>query len=178
MTKKLESVFNLPTMKDNKKEIFKKEMDPEEVQELVQRVDKIDAALPRVKGLEEEDEIYNDYSERAIEAFEELLDLGKNVADSHAADVFQAAAAMFGHAITARTNKVKKKVDMIRLQIRKGELDFDHEKLEYLKKKNLPPSNEDDVIESQGRVVATRDEIVRAAMKEIQKENAINGNTE
>ena len=171
--KKLEEIFNLPAMEKDKEEIFKQNaldnIDPVEIQELVKRVDKIDIALSEVRGLEAEDASFDKYADMAIEAFIDLIDLGKNVEDRHAGDIFYAASNMMNNAISAKTNKVKKKLEMVRLQIRKGQLDLDNEKLEYYREKNLMNEPKNDVIPSEGKVLASRDQLIRAAIDELKK---------
>ena len=85
MTKKLEELLDLPDSKeiikeDRKKE--KKEVISQQNETLrdIAEFDKIAAALPAVKGLGEmADKELNDIAEKALDAYDDLMDLGMNV---------------------------------------------------------------------------------------------------
>jgi hypothetical protein len=51
------------------------------------------------------------------------MELGMQVDSRFAAEIFGTAGTMLGHAITAKTAKVNKKLKMIELQLRKAALD-------------------------------------------------------
>jgi hypothetical protein len=82
-------------------------------------LDKIEKALPQVNGLNSSDEELDELAEYAVAGYKDLLELSKNVEERFCGEVAGAAANMLGHAITAKTNKIKKKLDMISLQIKK-----------------------------------------------------------
>lgn len=82
-------------------------------------LDKIEAALPQVTGLDASDTELDVLADYAIKAHIELMDLAMNIEQRFAGEVSSAAGNMLGHAITARTNKLKKKLDLIALQIKK-----------------------------------------------------------
>ena len=92
---------------------------PESLAEL----DKIEAALPLVRGLEASDQDMDDLADRARESFDNLMDLGMQVDSRYASEIFAVAGTMLGHAITARTAKMNKKLRMIDLQLKKARLD-------------------------------------------------------
>jgi hypothetical protein len=87
--------------------------------EQCKELDKIDYALPQVWGLESTDKELDDIAEKAIQSYQDLMELSMNIDQKYCGDVSGAAATMLGHAITARTNKIKKKLDIITLQIKK-----------------------------------------------------------
>lgn len=163
MTKKLEETFNLPPMNlpdiqdDDLEEI--QAYSEEEMYEIMERADKIDAALPQVSGLDGMDSDYDEYARKSIEAFEDLIDLGKNVEDKFAADIFTAAGNMMANALNAKTNKAQKKIEMIKLQIHKAKLEHEKDKLDYLKKRHLK-TNEPDEEETEGHVLTTRNSML------------------
>jgi len=96
----------------------------EEVSEdALQTLEKIDMALPRVKGLEASDKEFDDLAEMAISSYKELMELGMNVEARHGPEIFNSASTMLGHAITARTNKVNKKLKQLDLMMKKAQLD-------------------------------------------------------
>jgi len=51
------------------------------------------------------------------------MDLGMQVDSRFSAEIFSTAGTMLGHAITAKTAKVNKKLKMVDLQLKKAELD-------------------------------------------------------
>jgi len=86
-------------------------------------LDRIEQSLPMVRGLEASDQEMDDLAARAQESFDNLMDLGMQVDSRYASEIFAVAGTMLGHAITARTAKLNKKLKMIDLQLRKARLD-------------------------------------------------------
>jgi len=82
-------------------------------------LDKIEAALPQVSGLDAADKEFDELAEYGIQAHKDLMELAMNIEQRFAGEVASSAGAMLGHAINARTNKIKKKLDMISLQLKK-----------------------------------------------------------
>ena len=85
MTKKLEDLLNLPDSQEIVKEdqeqsdkVNKNEIaEQEETRRSIAELDKISAALPQVKGLGEmADKELNEVSDKAMQAYEDLMDLG------------------------------------------------------------------------------------------------------
>ncbi len=86
-------------------------------------LDKIEAALPAVRGLEASDSEMDDLATKATESFDDLMSLGMQVDSRYASEIFAVAGTMLGHAITAKTAKMNKKLKMIDLQLKKARLD-------------------------------------------------------
>jgi hypothetical protein len=84
---------------------------------------KIEEALPAVRGLEASDTEMDELAGRATESFNDLMDLGMQVDSRYASEIFAVASTMLGHAITAKTAKINKKLRMIDLQLKKARLD-------------------------------------------------------
>lgn len=127
MTRKLEELFDLPT------DTATDEPEPEQVLEApvispdtLDSIDKIEAALPMVRGLEASDAEMDDLATRAVESYDNLMDLGMNVDSRYASEILGVASQMLGHAITAKTAKMNKKLKMIDLQLKKMSLDRRH----------------------------------------------------
>jgi len=124
MTKRLEELFGLPPVESN---IEKPKLTVEETKfalaEIDQTIDKIDAALPGIRDLDQSDSDLDELAKLAKESFQDLSDLGMNVDSRYASEIFAVAGAMLGHAITAKTAKMNKKLKMIDLQLRKAKLD-------------------------------------------------------
>lgn len=131
MTKKLEDLLNLPDSKeiidDAKKEKAKTAVvEQQETFRDIAEFDKIASALPAVKGLgQKADEELNDIAERALTAYEDLMDLGMNVEARYSGRVFEVAGGMLKTSLDAKVAKMDKKLKMIDLQLKKEKMDKD-----------------------------------------------------
>lgn len=123
MTKKLSELFELPQdvidtlsvpIPDNASEI---------TTEALNNLEKIEQALPLVKGLDASDAELDELSNMATSSYKDLLDLGMQVDSRFASEIFNSASSFLGHAITAKTAKLNKKLKMIDLQLKKAQLD-------------------------------------------------------
>lgn len=92
-------------------------------QETLDVVEKVEQALPQVKGLEASDLEIDEIAGLAKESFNNLMDLGMQVDARFSAEIFSVASTMLGHALTAKTAKINKKLKMIDLQLKKADLD-------------------------------------------------------
>ena len=125
MTKKLEDLFDLPDAEDIKQEDSETtEVVVKKLEAALKDVDKVDAALPTVRDLETSDEELDEIAETAKNTFNDLMDLGMNVEARYSGDVFNNASRMLETALTAKTNKINKKLKMVELQIKKAQLDL------------------------------------------------------
>ena len=88
-------------------------------------IDKIDHALPAIRDLDASDKELDEIAELAKESFQNLSDLGMNVDSRFSSELFAVAGTMLGHALTAKTTKLNKKLKMIDLQLKKLKLDQD-----------------------------------------------------
>ena len=93
------------------------------MQNTLSELDKVQAALPLVRGLEASDTEMDDLAGKAVKGYEDMMDLGMNVDSRWASDIFGVASQMLGHAITAKTAKLNKKLKMVDLQLKKANLD-------------------------------------------------------
>ena len=89
----------------------------------METLEKIDEAMPMVKGLEMSDAELDELGDLAKEAFNTLLDLGMQVDSRFSAEIFNSASSFLGHAITTKTAKVNKKLKMIDLQLKQATLE-------------------------------------------------------
>jgi len=128
MTKKLEEEFNLPPIE----EVTEKETLPsvqesketiEEVQGALSVSEKINLAFKEIKGLEEHEVEMNDIAKKAIESYEQLMNLGMNVSDMAAGKVFAEASNMLKIALDASDAKTKAKLQQIDLMLKKARID-------------------------------------------------------
>ena len=161
MTKKLESLFNLPPADEVEGEVPTPKTLQEhrtEIAAIDDAIDKIDAALPTVKDLEAADQEMDDLADLAQTKFEELMDLGMQVEARYSGTIFQTAGVLLGHAITAKQAKLDKKLRMVDLQLKKMRID-DVRKKEQAKGDELP----EDTVDGKG-VIVDRNELLRSIL--------------
>ena len=124
MTKKLEELFELPPKEKEINQDFMEKVEIEAVtQEAYTNLEKIENALPQVRGLESSDIEMDELTNLAKDSYKDLMDLGMQVDSRFSAEIFGVAGTMLGHAITAKTAKINKKLKMIELQLKKAALD-------------------------------------------------------
>jgi hypothetical protein len=124
MTRKLEELFDLPpTEQDIAQSMPEIEVNRNTIVALDSAIDKIDSALPAVRGLEATDSEMDSLADLATASYRDLMDLGMQVDSRFASEIFSVASNMLGHAITAKTAKLDKKLKMIDLQLKKARLD-------------------------------------------------------
>jgi hypothetical protein len=125
MTRKLEELFQLPPSEDAPTDADSPPAQDfrAQLQTLDDTIDKIDSALPGVRGLEANDEEMDGLAKMATSSYDELMTLGMQVDSRFASEIFSVASNMLGHAITAKTAKMDKKLKMIDLQLKKMRLD-------------------------------------------------------
>ena len=123
MTKKLEELFELASSDENDLTIPLPEVTEEVTERALNTLDKIEAALPQVKGLEAADNEMDELADMATASYKDLMDLGMQVESRFSSEIFNSASSMLGHAITAKTAKINKKLKMLDLQMKKAQLD-------------------------------------------------------
>ena len=123
MTKKLEELFELASGDDNELTIPLPDVTEEVTENALSTLDKIEAALPQVRGLEAADSEMDELAEMATSSYKDLMDLGMQVESRFSSEIFNSASSMLGHAITAKTAKINKKLKMLDLQMKKAQLD-------------------------------------------------------
>ena len=156
MTKKLEELFNLPASDLTPDEAEQAITENREIiQEVNQAIDKIDTALPTVHDLDTSDNELDEFAKLAQDKAEDLIDLGMNVEPRFSGVILQTASTLLGHAITAKTAKLDKKLKMVQLQLAKAKLDYQIEK--DSKNANIA---EDEPIDGKG-IVLDRNELIK-----------------
>ncbi len=125
MTRKLEDLFDLPSSveietKDNTPTIEEAQT---QLAAIDMAIDKIDTALPAVRDLSASDTEMDELADLAKDSYKDLMDLGMQVDSRFASEIFNVAGTMLGHAITAKTAKMNKKLKVIDLQLKKMRLD-------------------------------------------------------
>jgi|TARA_R110000782_G_scaffold259300_1_gene349581 hypothetical protein len=134
MTRKLEDLLNLPASKEyiNEQQKSSSTIDSTIVAEQertlrdIEEFDKIAQALPAVKGLGElADRELNEVADKAMAAYEDLMDLGMNVESRYSGRVFEVAGNMLRTNLDAKIAKLNNKLKMVELQLKKQKLDSD-----------------------------------------------------
>ena len=157
MTKKLEELFNLDEKSQSIPDVeipvdlpVKDHAEVRSIEESYAEVERITQSLPAIKELDDlgEREL-DDLAKKAEDAYDNLMDLGMNVEVRYSSRIFEVASSMLGHAITAKSNKVEKKLKAIDLQLKKYKIDKDN---------NEDPN---DVINGAGYVVLDRNEMIK-----------------
>lgn len=110
MTKQLEELFNLEQQ--------------EEIQNNLQSLDEIDKQITGITDLSQSDQEMDELANKAVSNFDTLMDLGMNVEPRFSAPIFDAATKLLGHAITAKTSKIEKKLKALDLEIKKRRLEM------------------------------------------------------
>ena len=124
MTRKLEELFDLPpSAAEIDAGVPELAVNQHLLAELDLTIDKVDNALPAVRGLDATDSEMDELSDMAKGSYKDLMDLGMQVDSRFASEIFSVASNMLGHAITAKTAKLDKKLKMIDLQMKKMRLD-------------------------------------------------------
>ena len=172
MTRKLEELFNLPPSELERTEeptsIEETKHTVEETKhtlaELDATIDKIDSALPMVRGLDASDKEMDDLADKATATFDDLMDLGMNVDSRFASEIFAVAGTMLGHAVTAKTAKINKKLKMIDLQLKKLKMNQDA-------LKNKIDDTSEDMITAKGQVLSRNDLLDRLIGARDQKDD-------
>jgi hypothetical protein len=157
MTKKLEDILDIGKSKEPL------EAPPADIpapspftlEEKLEEFDKIASALPRVRGLGDvSDAELDGLAKRAEDAYEDIMDLAMQVEPKYSARMFEVATGMLNAAITAKTNKIDKKLKMVDLQLKKLSID---------KKDGGSKGSE---VEGQGFIVTDRNSIL-AKLKDL-----------
>jgi hypothetical protein len=133
MTKKLEDFFNIEAVETDRSESTNEGQLPlvnmaqivdlqTTIKEQLSVAERIDHALPQVKGLDTEDSDLDEYAQKAMDSYDRLMDLGFNIDDRNAGKIFEVASGMMANAITAKTAKLEKKLKMVSLQLQAAKL--------------------------------------------------------
>ena len=157
MTKKLEELLDLPDSKEiieqaesQEQEQQKHELERDETFREIAEFDKIAAALPQVRGLgSKADEELEDIAQKALTAYDDLMDLGMNVESRYSGRVFETAGSMLKTALDSKVAKMDKKLKMIELQLKKEKMDRDGNK-----------GGDGDIVNGEGYVVTDRNSLL------------------
>lgn len=156
MTKKLEQLLNLPTEDSELISPKTVEVPPAVInlQERLEEFDKISSALPKVEGLGAmSDDELDKLSNKAEQAFDDLMDLGMNVEAKYGSRMFEVAGTMLKTAVDAKSAKIDKKLKMVELQLKKLAID------------KKTSGNVEDAVEGKGFIVTDRNSLLEKLKK-------------
>ena len=157
MTKKLEALFDLPpSAAEVDAAVPTLPANREILAALDETIDKINDALPAVRGLDATDTEMDALSTLAQDSYKDLMDLGMQVDSRFASEIFSVASNMLGHAITAKTAKLDKKLKMIDLQMKKMRLDQQQQLIDQKK----PPEDDGETTQTATGVVLSRNDLL------------------
>jgi hypothetical protein len=150
MTKRLEELFDLESKPEPKPQPVPVHEEINSLDDQYQAVQKIVQTLPQIQELDNLDEQELDQlAKKAEKAYDDLMDLGMNVEVRYSGRIFEVASSMMGNAITAKSNKIEKKLKAVDLQLKKLKIDNDA---------GVDPNN---VINGQGYVITDRNELLK-----------------
>jgi len=118
MTRKLEELFDLDEVEQPTEE---------EYAAGIAVIDEIEQQLPAsqsITDLSTSDQEMDDLADKAVKHYDDLMDLGMNVEPRFSAPIFDAASKLLGHAITAKTSKIDKKLKALDLDIKRRRLEM------------------------------------------------------
>jgi hypothetical protein len=150
MTKKLEDLFDLESQSEPAPQPVPVHEEITSLDDQYQAVQKIVQTLPQIQELDNLDEQELDnLAKKAEQAYDELMDLGMNVEVRYSGRIFEVASSMMGNAITAKSNKIEKKLKAVDLQLKKLKIDND------------AGVDSNNVINGQGYVITDRNELLK-----------------
>jgi len=166
MTTKLEEIFGFDKLEPLA--AVSQDLTQEETQSAIMTIDatidKIDEALPGVRDLETSDRELDEIADLAKQSFQDLTDLGFNVDSRFSGELFAVASTMLGHALTAKTTKLNKKLKVIDLQLKKLKLDQDAAK-------NRGEDSTSNMQTAEGQILTRNDLLDRILSARQQKED-------
>jgi hypothetical protein len=151
--KKLEELFQLPEFIQNTDDNLPSVIEQYDIKELDAVIDRIDNALPTVRNMNTDDRELDELANKAVETFDNLVDLAMNVDSRYAGEIFSVASSMYGHALTAKQAKINKKLKTVELQLKKARLDLEQSK--------LSAQSEETVETAEGQVLTRNDLLAR-----------------
>ena len=123
MTKKLEEIFDLPSVADV--------VDTEDVKNALKTAKNIKQNLPTILDdvdMAHHDVVMDDYADDAYTHAKDIIDLGMTSEPRHSAELFQAAANMLRIALDSKNSKVDKRLKMYELELKKKKLELEERK--------------------------------------------------
>lgn len=130
--KNLEETFNLDSMHSVDEDLADDAAEdtsssdapsPEEVGKALSQARELEKQFARLDGYDAHDKEMDELAKMAIEAHQNLQDLGMNVEIRHAGEIFSSSSQMLKIAVDAKNSKVDKKLKLLKLQLDKLKID-------------------------------------------------------
>lgn len=164
MSKKLSQLFNLPEDDESETDLSTPIVSPSIDSETLSTIEKIEKALPTIRDLETTDKELDEIATMALEGHRTTFDLAMQVEPRFSAEILNSSSSLLGHALTAKTAKINKKLKMVQLQLQKAELE---RKLEAQATKENPTETPLGT-----GVVIDRNELLRQILEQNKKTSA------
>lgn len=157
MTKRIEELLNLEP-KDSKQlpapkvdeETIAKALEVENLNQSLAAIQDTVRSLPQIKELNDlNDNELDSLSQKAEQAYDDLMDLGMNVEVRYSGRIFEVASSMLKNAIDAKAAKIEKKLKAVDLQLKKYKIDKE------------APEDTNNVLEGQGYIITDRNELLK-----------------
>ena len=145
MTKIIDETLGLPSYE-------------EETENAIEIMEKATTALSKVDPSDSHDKEVNDILREALDAYKDIMDVGKNVNPERSARLFEVAGQFLKMGLDASNSKMDKELKMMKLRLEAKRLKVDDETL--------------DKIGHGAEIVADRNSLLRALVKE-SEENTI-----
>lgn len=131
--KTLEDAFGLDSMHDVSNDIADDTPtnpipSPEEVGQALTHANALEKQFRSLDGYDTHDKEMDELAKMAIEAHQNLQDLGMNVEIRHAGEIFSSSSQMLKIAVDAKNSKVDKKLKLMKLQLDKLKIDMSAKK--------------------------------------------------
>ena len=94
------------------------------------------------------DQELNEIAQKAMAAYDDLMDLGMNVESRYSGRVFEVAGSMLKTSLDAKVAKIDKKLKMIDLQLKKEKIDKEGK------------SGDDSIVNGEGYIVTDRNSLL------------------
>lgn len=139
MNKNIQDTLNLPDIDEliNEQKEMSAEVQDANIEEIVPVEDtaellnalttteKIDSALPAIRGLAEHEKEMDDIAGNAMKSFNNLAELAENSPENYTSRMYEVASNMLRTAMDAKNSKIDRKLKMVEMQLRKARLDFE-----------------------------------------------------
>ena len=123
--KMLEETFDLPSMDDDNE--IESEVDipsTEDVAAALEQAKDLEKQFKKMDHYDQHDKEMDELAQMAIDAHQNLQDLGMNVEIRHAGEIFSSSSQMLKIAVDAKNSKVDKKLKLLKLQLDKMKIDL------------------------------------------------------
>lgn len=174
--KKLNDIFNLP---DDEEIISDSEEQIEEIDnhtitydiaDFEPIISKANEISREIRDSEHIDKDFDELSKRSMEVFELLVDIGQNIEDKHVSDIFDVASKMMTNSISAKAQKMERKLKAINLQIQNNKADIEQQKHDLRVKEKSDRGDDSKVIDGDSkRILVSREDLIRQIISEKDK---------